>query len=59
MRTSVRNHYEGTVLSVQHGVVNDEIEILLDGCGIRITSAISSSSSKSLNLATGKQVIAV
>jgi molybdate transport system regulatory protein len=59
MRTSARNNYEGTVLSVRHGMVNDEVEVLLDGCDMRITSAVSSTSSKSMELETGKQVVVI
>ncbi|MDR1509920.1 MAG: TOBE domain-containing protein [Synergistaceae bacterium] len=59
MKTSVRNNYEGTIMSVRHGMVNDEVEILLNGCDMRITSIVSSTSSKSMGLATGKQVVAI
>jgi molybdate transport system regulatory protein len=59
VKTSARNHYYGTVLSVRQGLVNDEIEILLDSSNTRITSVISSASRKSMGLETGKQVIAI
>jgi molybdate transport system regulatory protein len=59
MKTSVRNNYEGTIMNVRHGMVNDAVEILLDGCDMRITSMVSSTSSKSMELATGKQVVAI
>jgi molybdate transport system regulatory protein len=59
MNTSACNHYDGTILSVRHGVVNDEVEILIDGCDMRITSIIPVISSKSMGLETGKRVVAV
>lgn len=59
MKTSARNVYEGTVLAVQKGAVNDEIEIVLDGGNTRLTSVITSKSSKTLGLAPGKKVIAL
>jgi molybdopterin-binding protein len=59
MKTSARNHYYGTVLSVKRGAVNDEVEILLDSGNTRITSVITGASSKSMGLDTGKQVVAV
>jgi molybdate transport system regulatory protein len=59
MKTSARNRYEGTILNVRHGVVNDAIEVLIDGCDMRITSVVSSASSKSMELETGKRVVAI
>jgi molybdate transport system regulatory protein len=59
VKTSARNHYYGKVLNIRQGSVNDEIEILLDSSGTRITSVISSASCKSMGLETGKQVIAI
>ena len=59
MKTSARNHYFGTVLSVRHGAVNDEIEILLDSGNTRITSIITTAASKSMGLETGKKVVAI
>ena len=59
MKTSARNHYYGTVLSVKHGAVNDEIEVLLDSGNTRITSVITSASSKSMGLETGKHVVTI
>lgn len=59
MQTSARNTFSGTVLSVHHGAVNDEIEIMLEGSGARITSVITSASAKNLGLETGKKVVAL
>ena len=59
MKTSARNTFNGTVLNVHHGAVNDEIEIMLEGSGARITSVITSTSTKNLGLEAGKKVIAL
>ncbi|MDR3255509.1 MAG: TOBE domain-containing protein [Synergistaceae bacterium] len=59
MKASARNVYEGTVLTVQKGAVNDEIEIVLDGGNTRITSVITSKSSKTLGLESGKRVFSM
>ena len=59
MKTSARNTFHGTVLNVHHGAVNDEIEIMLEGSGARITSVITSTSTKNLGLEAGKKVIAL
>lgn len=58
MKTSARNEFSGTVLTVHHGAVNDEIEIQLDG-GARVTSVITSTSAKNLGLEAGKKVVAL
>jgi molybdate transport system regulatory protein len=47
------------VLTVQKGAVNDEIEIVLDGGNTRITSVITSKSSKTLGLESGKRVFSM
>jgi len=59
MKSSARNQYGGTVLSVKNGAVNDEIEILLDSGNTRITSITTSAASKSMALETGKKVVAI
>jgi len=59
MKTSARNHFSGKVLSVRHGAVNDEIEVMLEDSGTRITAVITGASVKNLGLEVGKDVIAL
>lgn len=59
MKTSARNHFDGVVLNVHHGAVNDEVEIVLDGSDTRLTSVITSVSAKALGLEPGKKVVAL
>lgn len=59
MKTSARNNFQGKVLSVRNGAVNDEIEVMLDGSGTRITAVITSASAKNLGLEAGKTVFAL
>ena len=59
MKSSASNQYYGTVLSVKNGMVNNEIEILLDSGSTRITAIITSAASKSMGLETGKQVVTI
>lgn len=57
MKSSARNQYDGTVLNVHHGAVNDEVEIVLDGGNTRITSVVTSTSVRTLGLESGKKVV--
>jgi molybdate transport system regulatory protein len=59
LKTSARNVYEGAVLSVHHGAVNDEIEVVLKDSDTRLVSVITSTSAKSLGLEHGKKVVAL
>ena len=59
MKSSVCNQYYGTVLSVKGGVVNDEVEIMLDSGNTRMTAIITSAASKSMGLETGKNVVTI
>ena len=59
MKISARNNFKGTVLGIQEGAVNDEIDIVLEGSNTRLTSVITSASTKRLGLAPGKKVVAV
>lgn len=59
MKISARNHFNGTVLAIQKGAVNDEIEMVLDGGSTRLTSVITCASTKRLGLEPGKKVVAV
>ena len=59
MKLSASNVYDGTVLSVHHGSVNDDIEIVLEGSNTRLTAIITSVSSKPLGLAPGRRVMAI
>lgn len=59
MKTSARNNFRGKVLGIRNGAVNDEIEIMLEGSGSRITAIITSTSTKNLGLEVGKNVFAL
>lgn len=59
MKTSARNSFNGAVLNVHHGAVNDEVEIVLDNSSTRITAVVTSASAKTLGLAPGKKVAAI
>lgn len=59
MKTSARNQFTGTVLTIHHGTVNDEVEIVLDGSNAKITSVITCTSTKNLDLKPEKKVIAL
>ena len=58
MKISARNILKGTVKSVAHGAVNNEVVIELQG-GQEIVSIITKSSAESLGLAVGKEAYAV
>jgi len=58
MRLSARNQLKGTVKKVEHGAVNSEITIKLDG-GIEVVSIITKQSPEQLEVSVGKEVFAV
>jgi molybdate transport system regulatory protein len=58
MRTSARNQLFGTVSAIQHGAVNDEIELTLTG-GDSVIATITSASTKSLDLKIGAEAFAL
>jgi molybdopterin-binding protein len=58
MKISARNVLKGTVKSVNHGAVNSEVVVQLDG-GTEVVSIITKSSAESLELAPGKSVYVV
>lgn len=58
MKTSARNQFYGTVMQVQKGAVNDEIQIQLAG-GQVLIATVTSESTTALGLATGTEVIAL
>jgi molybdopterin-binding protein len=58
MKISARNVLPGKVKSVEHGAVNSEIVIELNG-GQEIVSIITKDSAENLGLAPGKEVYAV
>ncbi len=58
MRLSARNQLKGTVKKVEHGAVNSEITIELDG-GIEVVSIITKQSAEQLEVSVGKEVFAV
>lgn len=57
MKTSARNVFRGKVMNVKLGAVNDEIDVILEGSGTRITSVITSTSTKNLGLESEKDVV--
>lgn len=59
MKISDSNVYNGEVLTVNHGAVNDEVEVMLDGASARLVSIITNRSVKGLGLAPGKKVAAL
>jgi molybdopterin-binding protein len=58
MKISARNMLKGIVKEIKEGIVNDEIVIELPN-GMEITSVITKSSAKRLELENGKEVYAV
>ena len=58
MRLSARNQLKGTVKKVEHGAVNSEITIELDG-GIEVVSIITKQSAEQLEVSVGREVFAV
>ena len=58
MKISARNVLQGTVKQIIEGAVNSEIILLLQN-GLEITSVITKSSTKNLELKEGKEVYAV
>jgi len=58
MRLSARNQLKGTVKTVEHGAVNSEVTIELDG-GIEVVSIITKQSAEQLDISVGKAVFAV
>lgn len=57
LKTSARNQFTGAVLRVNKGAVNDEIVVVLDGSGTRITCVVGTTSTKFLGLEPGKKVV--
>ena len=58
MKTSARNHLDGTVSAITSGAVNDEVELTLPG-GIRIVAVITRESTESLGLKKGASAFAL
>ena len=58
MKISARNILKGTVKSVEHGAVNSEVVIELQG-GHEIVSVITKNSAETLGLSVGKEAYAV
>ena len=58
MKLSARNQLKGKVKKVTHGSVNSEVVIELPG-GSELVSIITKESAQSLDLKTGKEVIAI
>ena len=58
MRISARNQLSGTVVSIEKGAVNGVVKIEV-APGVIITSAITNAAIEELELAEGKQAVAV
>jgi len=58
MKISARNVLKGTVKKITEGAVNSEVILILPN-GLEITSVITKSSVKNLELKEGKEVYAV
>ncbi|MGH8116453.1 MAG: TOBE domain-containing protein [Rhodanobacteraceae bacterium] len=58
LRTSARNHFQGTIDAVHHGAVNDEVTLKLAG-GARITAIVTTESVHELGLRPGLQASAL
>jgi molybdopterin-binding protein len=58
MKTSARNQFEGEVVQLTHGAVNDEVT-LRTADGLEIVAIITHGSAKTLGLAAGKQAFAL
>ena len=58
MKISARNQFKGKITALTLGAVNSEVVVDIGG-GDKIVSIITNSSAKSLNLAVGKEVIAL
>lgn len=58
MKTSARNHFDGTVTAVRSGAVNDEIELEATG-GLRIVATVTSESRAALDLKPGAKAFAL
>ena len=58
MRTSARNQFEGEVVELKHGAVNDEVTLRTQD-GLEIVAVITHGSAASLGLAPGKPAFAL
>lgn len=58
MKVSARNVFKGTISELQTGVVNAKVDVHLGG-GDRLTAVVTVESAQSLELAVGKEVIAI
>ena len=58
MRISARNQLSGTVVSIEKGAVNGVVKIEV-APGVIITSSITNTAIEELELAEGKQAVAV
>jgi molybdate transport system regulatory protein len=58
IKTSARNKLLGTVAAIRTGAVNDEIELSIQG-GQRVVATITRESTEELELAVGKEAIAL
>jgi len=58
MKTSARNHLQGTVSAIRSGAVNDEIELTLRG-GARVVATVTRESTEALGLKPGVEAFAL
>ncbi len=58
MKTSARNHFEGTVIAYKTGAVNDVVELEIAG-GARIVAVVTHESAEHLGLKPGAKAFAL
>ncbi len=58
MKTSARNHFEGTVDGLREGAINDEIDLAVAD-GVRIVATVTRQSREALGLAVGVPAFAL
>lgn len=58
MKTSARNHFEGTVTGLKTGAVNDEV-VIDTGSGLKIVAIVTHESAAALGLAVGEPAFAL
>ncbi len=58
MKTSSRNSFHGKVTAIRQGVINDEIELLLDKGGT-VYALITRAATEKLNLSVGSEAVAI
>ncbi|WP_321527537.1 TOBE domain-containing protein [Sedimenticola selenatireducens] len=58
MKISARNQFKGTITNLKEGPISAEVELTTQG-GDRVVAMVTDQSVRSLNLAPGKEVVAL